>query len=206
MSLLDRFKRLFGARPASSAADERPQHPHEADDGHAAAPGEAAAAPLRTGKERRQKSRPPVNPNTRVLIIDDSATIVATLRKMMRQNGFVTYEAGDAESGLEVAQREVPDLVFLDIVLPGMNGFSALRQLRRDARTSAIPVIMISGNAQATEEFYVQRIGADDFMKKPFSRAEIFARIERLVDDDGVPRRLTELARLKALRELEEDE
>ena len=206
MSLLDRLKRLFGGASATTdAAPSRAHRPHDADGDVAEADG-LAPTPTRTGKERRQKSRPPVNPNTRVLIIDDSATIVATLRKMMRQNGFVTYEAGDAESGLEVAQREVPDLIFLDIVLPGMNGFSALRQLRRDPRTSAIPVIMISGNAQATEEFYVQRIGADDFMKKPFSRAEIFARIERLVDDEGVPRRLTELARLKALREAEEDE
>ncbi len=206
MSLLDRFKRLFGGAPATADAGQSPTHRPQQNGGETTESEEPAAVATRTGKERRQKSRPPVNSNTRVLIIDDSATIVATLRKMMRQNGFVTYEAGDAESGLEVAQREVPDLIFLDIVLPGMNGFSALRQLRRDPRTSAIPVIMISGNAQATEEFYVQRIGADDFMKKPFSRAEIFARIERLVDDEGVPRRLTELARLKALREAEEDE
>jgi len=202
MSLLDRFKRLFGGgtgAPATTAAASRSTE--EATDAEASNP-----AVIRTGKERRRKERPPINPNTRILIIDDSATIVATLRKMLRQNGFATFEAGDAEAGLEIAQRERPDLVFLDIVLPGMNGFSALRQLRRDPRTNAIPVIMISGNAQATEEFYVQRIGADDFMKKPFSRAEIFARIERLLDDDGTPQRVTELARQRALRGEDEDE
>ena len=129
-----------------------------------------------------------------MLIIDDSATIVALLRRMMRQNDLVTLEAGDAEAGIEIARREVPDLIFLDIVLPGMNGFAALRALRRDPITREIPIIMISGNEQATEEFYVQRIGADDFMKKPFSRAEVFARVERLLDDQNKPRRINPVA------------
>ena len=70
-----------------------------------------------------------------------------------------------------------------------MNGFEALRLMRRDPQTADIPVIMISGNEQATEEFYANRIGADDFMKKPFSRFEVFSRIERLLDDELAPRR-----------------
>jgi twitching motility two-component system response regulator PilH len=126
----------------------------------------------------------------RVLLIDDSATIIALLRRMLRQNEYLTLEAGDAERGIELARSERPDLIFLDIVLPGMNGFAALRTLRRDPDTKHIPIIMISGNEQATEEFYVHRIGADDFMKKPFSRGEVFARIERLLDEQGVPRRM----------------
>jgi twitching motility two-component system response regulator PilH len=135
--------------------------------------------------ERRAKERRVPAPDTRMLIVDDSATIVALLRRMLRQNGYQTLEAGDAEQGIVLAREHLPDLIFLDIVLPGMNGFAALRQLRRDPLTRDIPIIMISGNEQATEEFYVHRIGADDFMKKPFSRAEVFARIERLVDGRG---------------------
>jgi twitching motility two-component system response regulator PilH len=142
------------------------------------------------GVERRQKERRPAVEGMKVLIIDDSTTIVALLRRMMRQNEFETFEAGDAESGIEIAKSEVPHLIFLDIVLPGMNGFNALRVLRRDPMTKDIPIIMISGNEQATEEFYVHRIGADDFMKKPFARAEVFARIERLLDESGTPRRI----------------
>ena len=144
--------------------------------------------------DRRIKERRNAAPGTRVLIIDDSATIVALLRRMMRQNELVTLEAGDAEAGIEIARNEIPDLIFLDIVLPGMNGFAALRALRRDPITRDVPIIMISGNEQATEEFYVQRIGADDFMKKPFSRAEVFARIERLLDDKQKPRRINPVA------------
>jgi len=139
--------------------------------------------------DRRQTPRRNARAGTRVLLIDDSATIVALLRKFLRQNGYDTLEAFDAEAGIALARSEQPDLIFLDIVLPGMNGFAALRALRRDPLTRAIPIIMISGNVAATEQFYVQRIGADDFMKKPFSRSEVFSRIEPLLDAQSVPRR-----------------
>ena len=155
---------------------------------------EAALAPpmdsdLYEGPERREKPRSNVRPGTRVLIVDDSTTIVAVLRKMLQQNGFQTLEAYTAEDALEMTRDLTPDLIFLDIVLPGMDGFAALRALRRQPSTKLVPIIMISGNVQATEQFYVQRIGADDFMKKPFSRPEVFARIDRLLDEEGVPRR-----------------
>jgi len=132
--------------------------------------------------ERRNRKRLNTHKGRRVLIVDDSATIVAALKKILRSAGCITLEAMDAEKGLELVRHEKPDLVFLDIVLPGMNGFAALRLMRRDPQTQHIPVIMISGNEQATEQFYAKRIGADDFMKQPFSRHEVFARIESLVD------------------------
>lgn len=141
------------------------------------------------GPERRRRPRANARPGTRVLIVDDSVTIVAVLRKMLQQNGYETLEAYTAEKALELIEQQAPELVFLDIVLPGMDGFNALRAMRRHPATKTVPIIMISGNAQATEQFYVQRIGADDFMKKPFTRTEVFARIERLLDEDGVPRR-----------------
>jgi DNA-binding response OmpR family regulator len=170
MEFLKRIKSLF--RSAPPAPEPQPFEP------------------LVESSNRRGKERPAARAGTRVLLIDDSATIVALLRRMLRQNEYATLEAGDAELGIELARSERPDLIFLDIVLPGMNGFAALRALRRDPETKDIPIIMISGNEQATEEFYVHRIGADDFMKKPFSRGEVFARIERLLDDQGVPRRI----------------
>jgi twitching motility two-component system response regulator PilH len=167
LSTLDRLKRLF----AANRQQPEPLPP-------------APVEPV----DRRVRSRLGVMPGSRALVVDDSATIVAMLKRMLVQNGFEALEAGDAETGLEMARWQQPDLIFLDIVLPGMNGFTALRMLRRDPLTKDIPVIMISGNAQATETFYVQRIGADDFMKKPFSRAEVFARIERLLDSGRLAR------------------
>jgi DNA-binding response OmpR family regulator len=139
--------------------------------------------------ERRIRPRQHARPDTRFLIIDDSTTIVTVLRRMLQQNGFATREAYDAERGIEIAEAEVPHLIFLDIVLPGMSGFEALRHLRRSPATRNIPIIMISGNEQATEQFYLQRIGADDFMKKPFNRDEVFSRISRLLGPDLLPHR-----------------
>lgn len=144
--------------------------------------------------ERRRKKRLNARDDTRALIIDDSPTVVFALKKILRSAGFITIEALDAETGLSLARSDSPDLIFLDIILPGVNGFAALRALRRDPLTQHIPVIMISGNEQATELFFGSRIGADDFMKKPFSRFEVFARIERLLDADMIPRRIAAVA------------
>lgn len=151
-----------------------------------------AAAPADAAEwvDRRKRTRANARPGTRVLIVDDSPTIVAALRKILRSAKYEIFEAGDAETGLELMRTSPPELVFLDIVLPAMNGFAALRTMRKDPQLVHIPVIMISGNEQATEQFYANRIGADDFMKKPFSRYEVFARIERLLDEQRIPRRL----------------
>lgn len=139
-----------------------------------------------TSADRRTKPRKDPHAGTRILLVDDSATILAALRGMLQQNNkFIVLEASDAEVGLQMAQTEMPDLIFLDLVLPGMSGFQALRRLRKEEITREIPIIVMSGNEQAIEEFYVQRIGADDFMKKPFSRAEVYARVEKLIGADG---------------------
>ncbi len=149
----------------------------------------ASAKPAPVSVERREKPRVNAREGTRVLVIDDSPTIVALLKRMLEQSGYTALEAMDAESGVALALSEEPDLIFLDIVLPGMNGFEALRRLRRDPISKTIPIIMISGNELATEQFYAQRIGADDFMKKPFSRNEVFARIEKLLNEEKVIRK-----------------
>ena len=194
MALFDFFKRkpqpLAAAKPvAVPASTPAPAAEPVAEEVHDFLPDHAPVVlPEHDGPERRGRVRRNARPGTRILVIDDSATIVALLRRMLQQNQFEVLEAFHAESGIEIARREVPGLIFLDIVLPGMDGFNALRTLRRDPATRHVPIIMISGNAQATEQFYVQRIGADDFMKKPFSRAEVFNRIEALLDEDDIPR------------------
>ena len=130
--------------------------------------------------ERRALPRSGVPKEAHILVVDDSPTIRAVLGKMLAQDGHVVFKAADGESAIELARSELPDLIFLDIVMPGMNGFAVLRALRREALTHDIPIVMISGNLQATEQFYVQRFGADDFMKKPFGRGEVFARLQHL--------------------------
>ncbi|HUB89428.1 MAG TPA: response regulator [Dyella sp.] len=126
----------------------------------------------------------------RSLVVDDSPTIRAVLGKMLEQEGYGVQKAADGESALELAKTEQPELIFLDIVLPGINGFAVLRALRHDPLTRHIPIVMISGNQQATEQFYVQRFGADDFIKKPFGLREVQQSIDQLVRAERLPARV----------------
>jgi CheY-like chemotaxis protein len=117
----------------------------------------------------------------RILVVDDSATLRAVLGRMLEVDGYEVIRAADGESALEMARAEPPAMIFLDIVLPGINGFAVLRALRHDPATQHVPIVMISGNQQATEQFYVQRFGADDFISKPFGQADVARSIDRLV-------------------------
>ena len=144
----------------------------------------------KTKIERRRNKRVNALPGTKILIIDDSKTICALLRKMLEQNHYDVSIALDGESGIQAIREQKPELIFLDIVLPGINGFQVLRALRKNPFTKNIPVIMISGNVQATEKYYAERIGADDFMKKPFSRFEVFHRLENFISSDQRIRRV----------------
>lgn len=146
------------------------------------------------GSERRGDDRLRASLGARVLVVDDSATIRAVLGKMLAQDGYEVLKAPDGENAVEMAQSQFPDLIFLDIVLPGMSGFAVLRALRRDTRTRTTPIIMMSGNQQATEQFYVQRFGADGFIKKPFGRAEVFHSIRSLVQAGRMAARTDSLA------------
>jgi twitching motility two-component system response regulator PilH len=140
-------------------------------------------------ENRRKRPRINARQGIRVLIIDDSPRVLTYLGKVFRSAGYVPLLAGSAERGLQMARSEHPDLVMLDIILPGMSGFAALRHLRRDPEVGQVPVIVMSGNKQTTEQIYVKRIGADDFMKKPFTRYDLFSRIEHMLDENRIPRR-----------------
>lgn len=171
MGVIDRLGTLLGLRTTDVPAEPAP-----------------ARAPV-ISIERRVRKRVDARRGTSVLIIDDSKTMVVALNRMLQTGGFLIAEAFDGETGVAIARSQRPDLIFLDIVMPGMNGFAALRALRRAPALQDVPVIMMSGNEHATEQFFGGRIPADDFMKKPFSRLEVFARIEGLLDERLVPQR-----------------
>ncbi|KRE89502.1 histidine kinase [Frateuria sp. Soil773] len=126
---------------------------------------------------------------TPMLVVDDSPTIRTVLGRILAQDGYAVQAAENGEDALELIRAAPPALVFLDIVLPGINGFAVLRALRHDPRTRHVPIVMISGNPQATEQFYAQRFGADDFIRKPFARADICASIDTLVRAQRLPAR-----------------
>ena len=116
-----------------------------------------------------------------ILIVDDSETVQALLSKMLRQAGYDTMAAFDGASGLGMLMEHRPDLVLMDLVMPVMGGFEAARKIRSNPEFGNLPIIVMSGNQQATEQFWSQRIGANDFMAKPFSRTEVLTRIAGLL-------------------------
>ncbi len=132
-------------------------------------------------KERRTRPRVNAPRGTRILIVDDSRTVRLSLQNMLAQNDYRLTEAETAKDGLGIAEDQRPHLIFLDIILPDMSGFRALRKIRSSAKSRDIPVIMISGNSGAAERFFLQRVGADDFIQKPFGRFEVFSALERLI-------------------------
>ena len=103
----------------------------------------------------------------RVLIVDDSATEVQALTAILEGAGYETLSAKSAEEGLDVARREHPDVVLMDIVMPGVNGFQATRQLSRDENTKEIPVIVVSTKDGETDKIWGKRQGARDYLVKP---------------------------------------
>ena len=124
-----------------------------------------------------------------VLVVDDDPGARLLAGTALELAGFRVIAAADGASALTRFREHAADCVVLDVVMPGMNGFSVLRKLRHDPLTANVPIIMISGNQQATEQFYLQRCGADDFMKKPFGRDEVCERIGQLVACGRLPAR-----------------
>lgn len=148
--------------------------------------------PAKARRERRNRPRIDAPKGTRVLVIDDALTIRETLRHMLTQSGYRVEVAETGEAGLKKALSQEPELIFLDIVLPDISGFRTLRRLRSKKYTRDIPVIMISGNAGAIEKFFLQRVGADDFIGKPFGRFEVFSAMERLIRAGAIAQRVAQ--------------
>ncbi|MBN1367253.1 MAG: response regulator transcription factor [Dehalococcoidales bacterium] len=116
--------------------------------------------------------------NSKVLIVEDDANLLETLKYNLRKEGYDVSTAADGEQALEVARREKPDLIVLDIMLPKLNGFEVCRILRREM---TIPIIMLTAKADETDKIVGLEIGADDYMTKPFSIRELLARIRAML-------------------------
>jgi twitching motility two-component system response regulator PilH len=122
----------------------------------------------------------------RILIIDDSPTDTRVFSALLERHGFSVLTAGTAEEGVEAARRELPDLVLMDVILPGMNGFQATRALSRDATTQHIPIIIVSTKNMETDRVWGIRQGAKDYLVKPPSERELINRINALLPQ-GAP-------------------
>lgn len=119
----------------------------------------------------------------RILIVDDSPTDTRVFSSMLERNGFDVLTADSAESGIETARRERPDLIMMDVILPAMNGFQATRALSRDPATQHIPVIIVSTKNMETDRVWGMRQGAKDYLVKPPSERELVNRIRALLPE-----------------------
>jgi len=116
-----------------------------------------------------------------VLIIDDSPTELHLFQNMLEKAGFDTLVADSGEEGLKAARTALPDCILMDIVMPGMNGFQATRQLTRDPRTADIPVIMITTKDQETDKIWGMRQGAVEYVVKPVEDEELIATVSSVM-------------------------
>jgi len=120
-----------------------------------------------------------------VLIIDDSPTEVHVMQRALQGHGFETLAAGDGEQGIELAREHRPDVIFMDVVMPGMNGFQATRRLARDPATAGIPVVMITTKGEATDRIWGMRQGAVDYLVKPVGDNDLIAKARQWLNADG---------------------
>ncbi|RLA35915.1 MAG: response regulator [Gammaproteobacteria bacterium] len=117
----------------------------------------------------------------KVLIVDDSLTEIHILRGMLEKHGFECIDAESGEQGIEKARSEKPDVILMDIVMPGLNGFQTTRQLTRDAETKDIPIIIVSTKSQETDKVWGLRQGAKDYLTKPVTETDLVAKIQSVL-------------------------
>jgi two-component system alkaline phosphatase synthesis response regulator PhoP len=115
-------------------------------------------------------------PAKRVLLVEDEPGLVLTLTDRLRSEGYAVTSATDGTTGLTQATSDAFDVILLDVMLPGMNGFDLCRELRR--RSVTTPVIMLTARGQIVDKVQGLKIGADDYLTKPFDMLELLARIE----------------------------
>jgi two-component system phosphate regulon response regulator PhoB len=124
---------------------------------------------------------------TRILIIEDEDKLIQPIAWYFNREGYETIVAHDGQEGLRKAQTHLPDLVLLDLMLPGLSGLDVCRQLRAGERTKDIPIIMITAKAEETDQVEGFSVGADDYVTKPFSNKVLLQRVKALLRrvDDG---------------------
>jgi len=119
-------------------------------------------------------------PIKNILVVDDSATDRQHLSELLSRSGYKVSTADSAEEALAKVKQLRPDLVLMDVVMPGQNGFQATRTLTRDDATKHIPVILCTSKSQETDKVWGMRQGARDYVVKPVSPADLLAKIAAL--------------------------
>ena len=117
----------------------------------------------------------------KILIVEDEKDIVKMLEYNLKKEGFRVIDARDGEDALDLAMREYPDLILLDLMLPGIDGLEVCRALKKETKTASIPIIMLTAKSQESDKVVGLELGADDYITKPFSVRELLARIKAVL-------------------------
>ncbi len=117
----------------------------------------------------------------KVLVIDDSPTEVHVLQTLLERNGHEVVVANSGEEGIVVAKEALPDVVLMDVVMPGMNGFQATRQLSKQVETEKTPVIIVTTKDQETDKVWAKRQGAADYIVKPVQEKALLESLNRVL-------------------------
>ena len=123
----------------------------------------------------------------RVLLIEDEPNIIEAISFILSRDGFTVHTHEDGATAMTKVRAQRPDMIILDVMLPGRSGFDILRDLRSETATRTLPVLMLTARGQAKDRALAAQLGADAYMTKPFSNAEICARVRAMIGDD-VPR------------------
>ena len=117
----------------------------------------------------------------RILVVDDDRSILRVLRGYLEQSGFQVMDASDGETALHCLRRERPDLMILDLMMPGRDGWEVTRIVRADQNLAATPIIMLTARVDDTDKIVGLELGADDYITKPFNTHEVVARVKALL-------------------------
>lgn len=116
-----------------------------------------------------------------VLVVDDEKDLVDLVRYHLEKDGLKCLEARDGETALQLARERTPDLIVLDLMLPGVDGLEVCRKLRKDPKTASVAIIMLTAKAEEVDRIVGLEMGADDYMVKPFSPRELVARVKAVL-------------------------
>lgn len=122
----------------------------------------------------------------KILIVDDEDHIRELLKFNLEKNGYIVYMANDGLNGLKLAREKQVDLILLDLMLPGMDGFEVCKEIRRDNIISNVPIIMLTAKSEEIDKILGLELGADDYITKPFSIRELSARVKALLRRSNV--------------------